>query len=270
MPESWLIDTHSHLNLGQYSEDYPAILTDAFENKTALIMPGCDLESSKKSIEIASAYPDKPVWSAVGQHPTDTAEHWDEHAYRELAQSPKVVAIGEIGLDYFHVPADAAERAAVIVAQKEVLNMQLDLAHEISKPVIIHCRDAHDDLTDILLHHFGIWTGDRERGVIHCFTGTLNDAKSYVDLGFLISFTGIITFTDQYDEIIQTIPLEKIMIETDSPFLTPAPHRGKRNHPRYVEYVAKKIAEIKGISDEQVADATCANAERLFAIQLPL
>ncbi|MEK7103020.1 MAG: TatD family hydrolase, partial [Patescibacteria group bacterium] len=243
-------------------------LRDAVENNVAVLMPGCDWESSKKSVEIANTYPDKPIWSAVGQHPTDTAENWDEDAYRQLAQSPKVVAIGEIGLDYFHVPADAHERDSVIASQKEVLKKQLELAHEVGKPAIIHCRDSHNDLIDILLHQYGIWSGDRERGVIHCFTGTLNDAKSYIDLGFLISFTGIITFTDQYDEIIHALPLEKIMIETDSPFLTPVPYRGKRNHPRYVEYVAKKIAEIRGVSVEDVANATRGNAERLFGVRV--
>ncbi len=268
MAESWLIDTHCHLNLGQYSEDYPQILNDALENNVAVIMPGCDLESSKMAVEIASAYVGKPVWAAVGQHPTDTAEMWDEHAYRELAQSRRVVAIGEIGLDYFHVPNEETACAEMISHQKEVLKAQLDLAHEVNKPVIIHCRDSHDDLTDMLLHQYGIWAGDRERGVIHCFTGSANDAKSYIDLGFLISFTGIITFTDQYNEIIQNVPLGKLMIETDAPFLTPVPHRGKKNHPRYVEYVAKKIAEIKGVSEEEVADVTRVNAERLFGIKV--
>lgn len=268
MSQSWLIDTHCHLNLEQYDAEYSTVIEEALTNNVGLIMPGCDLASSRKAVEIAHRYPQKSIWAAIGQHPTDTAEHWDEHAYRDLADSSAVVAIGEIGLDYFHVPADETERATMILAQKEVLNKQLDLAREVGKPVIIHCRDSHDDLIDLLVHRYGIWTGERERGVIHCFTGTLNDAKSYVDLGFLISFTGIITFTDQYDEIIKEIPITKIMVETDSPFLTPVPYRGKKNHPRYVEYVAKKIAQVKDISPEEVADATRANAERLFGIRV--
>ena len=268
MNEPWLIDTHCHLNLGQYSDDYFAVLDEALENNVAVLIPGCDFESSKKSVEIAEQYKGKSVWAAIGQHPTDTAEGWDEKAYRVLAQSDHVVAIGEIGLDYFHVSDDEQERDLMIKQQKEVLLGQLALAHNLEKPVIIHCRDAYDDLLEILLHQFGQWTGDRERGVIHCFTGNHADSQNCLALGFLISFTGIITFTDQYATIIKEIPIEKIMIETDAPFLTPVPYRGKRNHPRYVEYVARKVAEIKGISYEEVAMQTRKNAERLFNIQI--
>lgn len=266
METTWMIDTHCHLNLGQYDEDYSAVIADALAHNTAVIIPGCDLVSSKKAVEIATAYAGKPIWAGIGQHPTDTGEVWDVTAYGVLAKSDRVVAIGEIGLDYFHVPKDESGRTHAIAQQKELFQKQLDLAYEVKKPVIIHCRDAHDDLTEMLVKQYGIWTGDRERGVIHCFTAGMREAQSYLDLGFLISFTGIITFTEEYDAVLEEIPLEKLMIETDSPFLTPVPHRGKRNHPRYVEYVARKIADVRGISYEEVVTQTRKNAERLFGI----
>lgn len=261
-----MIDTHCHLNLGQYNEDYQTIIDDALEHKTAIIIPGCDLASSKKGVEITTAYTGKPIWAAVGQHPTETGEEWDEKVYSDLARSDFVVAIGEIGLDYFHLPQDALEREHAVIAQKKLLQQQLDLAHEVKKPVILHCRDAHDDLIEMLIKQYGVWTSDRERGVIHCFTAGIREAQSYLDLGFLISFTGIVTFTNEYDDVLKDIPFEKLMLDSDAPFLSPVPHRGKRNHPRYVEFIAKKIAEVKGVTFEAVVMQTSKNARRLFEI----
>lgn len=266
MSQSWLIDTHCHLNLGQYDDDYQEVIDESLQHNTAIIVPGCDLASSKKGVEIADVNTGKPLWAAVGQHPTETGEEWDEKVYGALARSDRVVAIGEIGLDYFHLPQETLARDSAMIRQKELLQSQLDLAHEVGKPVLLHCRDAHDELLEFLLHQYGLWTGGRERGVVHCFTAGMREARSYLDLGFLISFTGIITFTDEYDTVIAGIPLEKLMIETDAPFLTPVPYRGKRNHPRYVEYIARKLADVKCVTLEAVATQTSKNAHRLFGI----
>ncbi len=269
-----MIDTHCHIQFDAYDDDRDAVVVSCEEKEIGMIIVGCDEESSRKAIDLVSSFPkEKQLWCAVGQHPTDTGKPFDYKTFFDLARSSKkVVAVGECGLDYYHLPKEEKERATGIEKQKDLFFQHLNLAHELHLPLIIHCRDAHDDLTEMLIHryttasaHPGHHEG-REHGVLHCFTGTARDAQSYLDLGFLISFTGILTFTDQYDEVVRAVPLEKMLIETDSPFLTPVPHRGKRNSPEYVEYVAKRIAEIKEVSFDEVACATTENARRLFAL----
>ena len=267
-----LIDTHCHIQFDAYDDDRAAVASMCEEKETGLIIVGCDEKSSRQAIDFVLSFPiEKEIWCSVGQHPTDAGELFDYKTYLDLARlSKKVVAIGECGLDYYHVSKDEKERADEIEKQKDLFFQHLNLSHELNLPLIIHCRDAHDDMIESLLHRYttaSIHPGHhegREYGVLHCFTGTARDAQSYLDLGFLISFTGIITFSDQYDEVIRTVPLEKMLIETDAPFLTPAPYRGKRNSPAYVEYIAKRIAEIKEVSVEDVCDVTTENARRLF------
>ncbi|MEK9183917.1 MAG: TatD family hydrolase, partial [Patescibacteria group bacterium] len=187
---------------------------------------------------------------------------FDANYYRNLAKNHKVAAIGECGLDYFH--KNNKEK------QKEIFKKQIELALELDKPLIIHCRQAHDDVLDIL----NSYRGSMLRGNIHFFSGDWEQAQKYFNLGFLISFTGVITFpplrragTGDYDEIIKKAPLEKIMVETDAPFVTPVPYRGQRNEPFYVKEVAQKLAEVKGLSYEEVAKATTDNAVKLFNIK---
>jgi len=269
MDELRLIDTHCHLNLPEYREDYHYVATRALDEGIGINNVGCDYASSARAVEIAQEYLAEPVWASIGQHPTDSSEIFDEKKFEELARSSdRVIAIGETGLDYYRLPA-GEDNSEEIARQKKTFLAHMELAHKLGLPLIIHCRDAHEDVTALLMHQSGVpaeGVAPKERGVMHCFTGTLQQAQSYIDLGFLISFTGIVTFATQYDEIIAALPLEKILIETDAPFLTPTPNRGKRNEPVYVERVAEKIAEIKGISVGDVAVQTTKNARRLFGV----
>ncbi len=274
-----LIDTHAHIQLSQYDDDREKIIRQCHDEDVGMILVGCDYASSKSACDLASQYHSQGVWSAVGQHPTDTALPFDRKEFAELVKSSsRVVGIGECGLDYFHLPKDDTA-PQLQEKQKGLFREHLSLAHESHLPLIIHCRDgstslatgAHDDMIQLLTDYLARGGKEpllqkREHGVMHCFTGTLPYAQSYLDLGFLISFTGIITFVKQYDEVVAAAPLEKILIETDSPFLTPNPFRGKKNNPAYVKYVAERIAEIKGISVDEVAHVTTENAKRLFRL----
>lgn len=255
-----LIDTHCHLQFGEYDADREDIIAQCKEKGIGLLIPGCDYESSKKAIACAQGAGDG-VWAAVGCHPTEDRALFSVDDFLRLVQSSKkVVAIGECGLDYYRV-----EDLELRVEQKNMFRKHIELACKNTLPLIIHCRDAHEDTAAMLLECFGEWEeGERERGVLHCFTGTVSDAIKYRELGFLISFTGIITFSHQYDGVVQNVPLDKILVETDAPFLAPIPNRGKRNSPLYVTYIAQRIAELKDVSLETVSEQTTKNARRLF------
>jgi TatD DNase family protein len=201
------------------------------------------------------------------------SEEWDAAFYEKLAKNKKVVAVGEIGLDYNFAPKNA-DMESVKKRQQEVFRLALDSADKLNLPVIIHSRDTHDDIIPILKEYLDAGKLKR-KGVLHCYTGGWKDAKRYLDLDFLISFTGIITFTPkpkqvalqkQILEAVEKIPLQKIMVETDSPYLAPEPFRGKRNEPLYVKYVARKIAEIKGLDFEEVAETTTKTAKKFFQL----
>lgn len=206
-------------------------------------------------------------------HIKTRAEHFEADYYRELAQHPKVVAIGELGLDYYRLPP-GVNIDELKNDQKAQAREQLRFATEVDKPVVIHCRDgsttlttgAHADQIELLQEEIDRG-GLKRRGVIHCFTGTIDEARAYIELGFYISFTGIVTFGKNVMAVAKEIPLESILIETDAPYLTPAPHRGQRNEPRYVEYLADKLAELKGVSVDEVARVTTENAINLFRLK---
>lgn len=238
----------------------------------SLLVVGCDTKSSEDAVRLANTH--SHVWATVGIHPTDSAETFDGKKMKALClSSRKVVAIGETGLDYFHLPKDESARAEQIRSQKELFLSHIELSHELNLPLIIHSRSAHTDLIEILINKLTTPSAhgahpQKEFGVAHCFTGSVLEAQAYLDLGFLVSFTGILTFTHDYDDVVRAVPLEKMLIETDAPFLTPVPHRGKKNSPVYVEYVAKRIAEIKDISSEEVVCATNENTKRLFRMRL--
>lgn len=248
-------DIHSHLNFPDFDDDREEVIKRMLAHGIWTIIVGTDFESSRKSIEISEKY--EGLFVSVGLHPTDNGnEIFDIEKYRELAKHPKVMAIGECGIDIFRREKDDLAR------QKDILKQQIELAIELDKPLMIHCRDAHKDVLEILNLH----KCQKLRGDIHFFSGSLEQAEKYFELGFLISFTGVITFARDYDEIIRNAPLDKIMIETDAPFVAPIPHRWKRNEPLYVLEVAKKIAGIRGISEEEAAKVTTANALNLFRI----
>ncbi len=256
------VDTHAHINFRDYKDDGAEVIKRALENDVWLINVGADFATSKKAVEYSERY-QIGVFAAVGLHPTSLkAEEFNEQKYRELAHKPKVLAIGEIGLDYYRIKNC---EAGIIERQKEIFKKQIDLTIELGLPIIIHCRNANNDVIDILNSIFKI-PNSKLRGVIHSFSGNYKQAREYRKMGFKIAFNGIITFARDYDKVILDTPLKDILLETDCPYLTPVPYRGKRNEPLYVIEVAKKVAEIKGLSLEEVAEQTTKNAKEVFNI----
>jgi len=254
-----LFDIHSHLNFPEFDNDREEVVKKMQAESIFTIVVGTDKKTSEGAIELAeSVVADENIFASVGLHPTDKEnEKFSVDYYRKLASHPKVVAIGECGIDLFRRDRSDLKR------QEDLFRKHIELALEINKPLMIHCRDAHNEVLEILNVYQSIH-GSKLRGDIHFFSGNLDIAQRYFDLGFSISFAGVITFSRDYDEVIKNAPLDKIMIETDSPYVAPAPHRGKRNEPMYVKEVAKKIAEIRDISYEKVAEVTTENALRMF------
>ena len=247
-----LIDTHSHIYYDKYNNDFNEVLDRANDRGVKkIICVGTDLESSIKSLEISNKY--ENIYCAIGYHPHESskAEKGYLNEIEKMSKENKVVAIGETGLDYYYNYSDSN-------TQKKRFIEQIELANSLKLPVIIHNRDSDDDLYNILKKY-------HPKGVIHCFSSTTDYAIKILKLGILLSFTGIITFKNStLGDVIEQINLSNIMVETDSPYLTPEPHRGKRNEPSYVYYVAKKIAEIKNVPIEEVINRTTKNALDLF------
>ena len=252
-----LFDTHAHYDSGAFNADRLEVLASMPEKGVGLILnPGCELESSRTAVELAERFPF--VYAAVGVHPSD-CESWDgrtEYALRSLAAHPKVRAVGEIGLDYHWKDGAPAQ------LQKEVFHAQLELAEELDLPVIVHDREAHRDCLEAVRAHPGV------RGVYHCYSGGLEDAKVLVKMGWMLSFTGTITYQNARKalEVIERLPMDRIMIETDSPYLTPEPFRGRRNDSGYVHLVCEAVARVRGISPEEAAQITMENGMRFFSI----
>jgi TatD DNase family protein len=246
-----IIDTHSHLQFDAYDSDREEVIKRTLAQNIQCINVGCSLASSEGAVELAQKH--EGFFAAIGLHPTDVDEALDIQNYRELAQSKKVVAIGEIGLDFFRKPHDQQK-------QKEVFLQQLALAKELNLPVIIHCRAAHEEVIDILKLQI---TNHKLQGVIHCFTGTLEQAQQYIEMGFCLGIGGII-FKFNIDEVIKNIGLEHLLLETDCPYLTPLPEAGKRNEPVFIKHTIQKIAELKGVSFEKVCKTTTQTAKALF------
>ncbi len=267
------IDVHSHLNFPEYDTDRDEVLARMKEKGIWTITVGTDLESSKSAVELAAKH--EGIFACVGIHPTDDSTN-DPSVFKELttlASDPKVVAIGECGLDYFRLTGAAREtdisEEAVTAAknkQKAVFAAQIDLAIQTNKPLMIHCRDAYDDVYEMLTAAKKE-AGDKLRGNVHFFAGDLATAKKFVDLGFTLSFGGVLTFTKQYHEVLRSVPLSSIMSETDAPYVSPAPYRGRRNESTYVEEVVKAIAEIKGLDFEEVRGTLVSNAVSFFGLK---
>ena len=252
-----LFDTHAHYDDERFDEDREALLNAMPEKGVGLIVnPGCDLASSRTAVDMAQKY--DFLYAAVGIHPENCGDFAPAmmDGLRALAKAPKVVAIGEIGLDYYWAENPPRE------LQQEVLRRQLALAQELHLPVIIHDRDAHADTLSIVREF------PQVTGVFHCFAGSVEMAQALIKMGWMLSFNGAATFKNakKAPEVIAAVPLEKLMIETDAPYLTPVPHRGERNDSSYVRFVAEKIAEIKGISAEEVEKATWENGKAFFGI----
>ncbi|HHV43956.1 MAG TPA: TatD family hydrolase [Firmicutes bacterium] len=250
------VDSHAHVNNDRLLKDEAEVIAQAEAAGVQVIVNvGWDLPSSKRAVEQAEKYPG--VYAAVGIHPHD-AKTYTEEALAELARlakHPKVVALGEMGLDYYY---DNSPRDQ----QRFVFKQQLELARKLGLPVIIHNRDAHGDTWEILQRQEVVG------GVMHCYSGSVELAKKLLDRGFYLGFAGPITFKNAVKpvEVVNQAPMERILVETDCPYLTPEPHRGKRNEPAFVTYVAQKVAEIKGLEVDEVARITTANAKSLFKI----
>lgn len=253
-----LFDTHTHLNVKQFDGRVAEELEFAKElGVTRCNVVGFDRETIDKAIELADYYPQ--IYLTLGWHPTEAATYDEEieEYLRLVLKHPKVLALGEIGLDYYWMTADKE-------TQKHVFKRQIELSKELDLPFVVHTRDALQDTYEIIRE---VGVGPRG-GIMHSFSGTLEEAQAFIDLGMFISFSGVVTFKKAFElqEAAQMLPLDKILVETDAPYLAPVPKRGKENKTAYTRYVAEKIAELRGISVEEVAEATYSNAVRIFGI----
>jgi TatD DNase family protein len=257
-----LIDTHTHLDDARYNDDREDMIARAREaGIDAFVTIGCDLPTSQSAVALAEHHPF--VYASIGVHPHEVKliqDHWYDE-FRRLATHAKVVAYGEIGLDYHYNHSSPKE-------QRDRFREQIQLARELNLPVIIHTREAQEDTIAILKEERASEIG----GVFHCFSGDAWLAKEALDLGFYLSFSGIVTFPNAaaLRDIARTVPLDRLLVETDCPYLTPVPHRGKRNEPAFVSYVAQLLADLRaeepGMSVERMGSRTSANAKRLFRI----
>ncbi len=273
------VDVHTHLNAAAFDCDRDAVVLRTREAGVVMVNVGTQFDTSTRAVELAEGY-GNGVYAAVGLHPVHTSpSHHDEaelgefgkaftsrgesfsiDRYRTLAQSPKVVAIGECGLDYYRVLDEASHRR-----QREAFEAQIDLANELGKPLMLHLRsgngkNAYREAQDILKHHAKVV------GNSHFFAGSLEDAHAFWDMGYSTSFTGVITFTCDYDEVIRAAPVELIHAETDAPYVAPVPHRGERNEPRYVAQVVERMATIRRVSTEELTFHLVQNARHMFGV----
>lgn len=286
-----LIDTHAHLNFNAYKNDLDEVVKRTLSEDVWMINVGSKYETSKKAVEIAENYPDAGVYAAIGLHPiyasdlvkikTDPeegdflakSEDFNKARYKDLVLrsgvplgseggKTKVVAIGEIGLDYYYRPKTKAKTELFKEKQKEIFLAQLDLAKELNLPIILHCRMAHQNLLEILKLKS---KNEKVKGVIHCFTGDWEQAEEYLKLGFYLGINGIMYKFD-LKEVIEKAPLEKILIETDCPYLTSPKAGVVRNEPIFVKYIAEEIARIKNVDFQKITEITTQNAKTLFGI----
>ncbi|OGY46119.1 MAG: hypothetical protein A3A24_01045 [Candidatus Buchananbacteria bacterium RIFCSPLOWO2_01_FULL_46_12] len=268
-----LVDSHCHLNFSDFAEVWQSIIADCQQKNIWLINVGSQLQTSQRAVEIAEQYP-QGVYASVALHPIHVlgSESYPEDfildRYESLIKkSKKVVAVGETGIDFFHSDK-------ILEKQKEVFISHLNLALRFNLPVIVHGRNSQDGTKNAyeeilkILRQVQTNTGGQLRGVIHCYGGNLEQAHQFLDVGFYVGFTGIVTFKNAKDlqAVAQTLPLDRILIETDAPYLAPEPYRGQRNYPQYVELVAKKIAELKQIDYNKVVEQTAQNAIQLFKL----
>ena len=251
------IDIHSHLGFEDYGSDQKDVIKRMQEAEVGTIAVGADLASSTDAVKVATE--NENVWACIGMHPAHNLEEvFDEKNYEELVKNPKVVAIGECGLEYYKLEGDIEKIKA---KQKEDFIKQIKFAIKYDKPLMLHIRDAFDDAYEILKDYKG-----QVRGNLHFFTGKFAQAQKFIDLGFTISFTGLITYVQDFNKTIKNVPLESIQAETDAPYVSPVPHRGERNEPSYVIEVYKKIAEIRSEDPETVRLQLLENAKRVFEI----
>lgn len=257
LSDVFLIDTHSHIDMLEKNYLDTAIKNAGISNVKKIILPSVDVNSFQRVLEISGKYDE--VYCALGIHPTE-AQGVNEKAFEqilELANNPKFVAIGECGLDYYW-------DKTYIEEQKKVFTKQIEIANTLKKPLLVHDREAHKDTFDLLIQN----VNDDIPVIMHCFSGSLEFAKECIKKGFYIALGGVVTFKNakKAHEIAKEIPLEYLLLETDAPYLTPEPYRGKQNEPAYTKFVAEKIAELRGVLFDEIAIATTQNARRVFKI----
>lgn len=277
-------DSHTHMQFAAYDKDRDDLMKQTLEEEVGMINVGTNLKTSKDALSLANKYSDKPVFGTAGLHPTHTYSDYQDSSevndgsgkeesfkyeeYKEIAKEDKIIAVGECGLDYFRV--EKSEKKKVEKLQKQALIKQIGLAEEMDLPLMVHCRPkagtdkAYKELIDVM----GAEANNLKTAVIHFFVGSKDTAKEFLDLGFNFTFGGVITFAREYDDVIDYIPLERIMLETDAPYVTPTPHRGKRNEPRFVKEVYKKMAELKKLDIKDLKQQMIENNERVFNINL--
>ena len=267
-------DAHTHTNFVAYDEDRDAVIRRSLDAGVGMNVVGTQLDTSRSAVALAEQH--EGVYATIGLHPVHTAksyhdtkelgeggkeftsrgEVFDAAAYEALGQNPKVIAIGECGLDYYRVDESTKD------VQSKAFIEQIDLANRLNKPLMLHIRNAYEDSIEILKAHATV------RGDVHFFAGDWDVAKRFLDMGFTLSFTGVLTFTHDYDEVVRNTPLDMLLSETDAPYITPVPFRGQRNEPAHVTKVVEAIAGIKGISEPEAADQLLRNAERVFGIKV--
>ncbi len=279
--ETKYIDIHSHIHFPEYDADREALCSRMEEAGVATITVGTDIEKSREAIALAETKP--YLWATVGLHPGHVGEEFDTDTYEALARHEKVVAIGECGLDYHYIETffekDKAEKGldwnkdAEADRQKRMFEAQIELAVAVGKPLMLHGRpspktmDAYEDMCDMIANAQKVH-GERVRGNFHFFAGDLTIAKRALELGFTVSFPGVITFASQYDEIVRYVPLDRMHGETDAPYAAPKPFRGERNEPNHVREVYKRIAELRGEEGEIVRLQFLENARKMFGVAL--
>lgn len=266
------IDTHAHIQFANYDDDRTDVIDRMRAEDVGAVVVGTNALMSAEALEATTLWPEA-LWAIVGMHPTEIArEEFETPHFRSLLQSDKVVGIGECGVDYFRRDKDSNE----VKAQKRLFEQHVELAVLYDKPLMLHCRpsqgtmDAYEDVLAIV-KHFAREHGERVRGNAHFFVGSTDIARQFLELGFTISFPGVITFTHDYDDVVQFVPRDRILSETDCPFAAPVPYRGKRNEPVYVKEVVKRIAALHGAEDdndilEAVRKQLVENARRLFSL----
>lgn len=263
-------DAHTHTNFVAYNDDREEVIKRAAEQGVGMNCVGTQFDTSKSAVELARQYGN--VWATIGLHPIHTSksyhdekelgeggkeftsrgEQFDISAYEELGADPKVIAIGECGLDYFRVDESTKD------VQIKNFVAQIEVANKLGKPLMLHIRNAYEDAIEVIRAHAKV------KGDVHFFAGNWDIAKKFLDMGFTLSFTGVVTFTHDYDDVVKNAPLDMLLSETDAPYVTPVPYRGKRNEPAYVAYVVQKIAEIRGEDEEKIRAQILENSKRVF------
>ncbi len=268
-----LFDVHTHVNFNLFKDDWKEVCDRAVSEGVWLANVGTQQDTSKRAIEMAEEY-EKGVYAIIGLHPIHTSKSYHDlkelgeggaeftsrgesfrvEAYRSLAEHPKTIAIGECGLDYYRLDTETAK------VQREAFVAQIELANSVNKPLMLHVREAYPDALAIVKEYAKVQAN------VHFFAGNWEIAKTFLDIGCTLSFTGVVTFTHDYDEVIKNAPLDRILTETDAPYITPTPFRGRRNEPSYVKYGAERMAQIRGMSYEDFAKATTENALTFFKL----